>query len=62
MWSHRTAEDSAQTGRWSHRPAEESHREAGGITEQLKRFTERQVESKNSWRESQRGRWSHKIS
>ncbi len=33
---------------------EEIHREAGGVTEQLKRFTERQVESQSRWRESER--------
>ncbi len=38
---------------WSHRAAEESHREAGGVTEQLKRVTEGQVES-------QRGKWSQR--
>ncbi len=38
----------SQRGRWSHRAAEESHREAGGVTEQLKRVTERQVESQSS--------------
>jgi hypothetical protein len=38
----------SQRGKWSHRPAEESHREAGGATDQLKRVTERQMESLNS--------------
>ncbi len=44
----------SQRGKWSHGPAEESHREAGGATDRLKRVTERQVESLNSWRVSQR--------
>jgi hypothetical protein len=36
-----------ERGKWNHRAIGESLREAGRVTEQLKRVTERQVESKN---------------